>query len=74
MCQYIGLCVYYNTQVVEHIFNLYGAENEDRGCACVTVNNEDHLNVIDHDIVLYYACMQLPLLHQSCNYHSLIVK
>ena len=45
--------------VVEHNFNLYGAENEDRGCACVTVNNEDHLNVIDHDIVLYYACMQL---------------
>ena len=31
-------------------------------CHC-TVNNEDHL--MSYDIVLYYACMQLPLLHQQ---------
>ena len=39
-------------------------------CHCEQWRSSD---VVDHDIVLYYACMQLPLLHQSCNCHLFIV-
>ena len=50
--------------------HLYGAENEDRGCACVTVNNEDHLNVIDHDSAL--LCMHVAAVISSIMHATVI--
>ena len=58
--------MYTYTKLLNNFFyyRVQKMKTEDVHAYYVTVNNEDHL--------MFQCCMLL--LHQSCNYHSLIVK